>query len=422
MSAAAALPRGPFARGTPVLRTARQHATGSAAAFRTATGAIRRAAGAADRIAAGIRASATSVRRLAAPAAGTAGAVTRVGGPGAGAGVRGTGTGAARARTAAARLGSGVGGLLALFAPLIDVGGLLSGLLGPFGTALTVGSVAMTGINTAMRANPVGFLIGILVPVAAYLVELAVNSRTGQRIIAQVMSQALAGFRSVLAFLGPVLRALGSTVAASAGGWRTVITGVLRGIGAAVGGLTRIRSTVSAAGDALRGITARVWTGLRDAVRPVVRWITSSVPGFFSRVRTAVSGTLGAIGRFVESGLQIVLGVVKGPVNALIAFANWLIDGLNELSFSVLGKKFGVHFDKLPMLAEGGVVLPGAPDRAPRILPLSELDHRRVLAPAAPAPPARLAEFREEAGAGPRSTAEDLLFLATATATALPGS
>lgn len=140
------------------------------------------------------------------------------------------------------------------------------------------------------------------------------------------------------------------------------------------------------------------------------------MPGFFRTAKDAVSNAMRGIGDLVKGALSAVIGVVKGPINGLIAFANWIIDGLNKLSFEIplTGKKFGVELDKLPMLAEGGIVSPGSADDY-RIDSLAQLENRRIPAlTETPRPPHRIRDFHEEPGAGPRSTAEDLLFLAAA--------
>ncbi|CAM5329509.1 hypothetical protein [Streptomyces narbonensis] len=104
-----------------------------------------------------------------------------------------------------------------------------------------------------------------------------------------------------------------------------------------------------------------------------------------------------------------------------IAFVNWIIDGLNKLSFEIplTDKKFGVDLDKIPMLADGGIVFPGGDADEYRIDPLSQLENRRVPALTEPLPkPHYVRDFHEKPGAGPRAVAEDLLFLATAHAAA----
>ncbi|MCX5228038.1 tape-measure protein [Streptomyces sp. NBC_00233] len=300
--------------------------------------------------------------------------------------------------------------------PLLPITDVITGLMGTFGTVMTIASVAMTGVNVAMRANPLGFLVGLLVPVAAYLIELAVNSETGQRFIKQAMQQALKGFQAVWKFLQPIMKLLGQAVGTYFKAYLTLFKTALRIVGSAIDGISRLRSAVSSATNALRGIASRTIGGIKSAVQPVVRWITDKIPGFFRTAKDAVSKALRGIGDLVKGALSAVIGVVKGPINGLIAFVNWIIDGLNKLSFEIplTGKKFGVELDKLPMLAEGGIVSPGTADDY-RIDSLSQLENRRVPAiTEKPHPPLRVRDFHEEPGAGPRSTAEDLLFLATA--------
>ncbi|MET9345484.1 tape-measure protein [Streptomyces termitum] len=377
---------------------------------------VRRAAAGVDAVAAALRSAGTSVRTLGQDSAGTAAPLNRLRGSTAPAAVRRIGTAAGRARTAAGRIGTTAGAVLGLLLPLLPVADVITGLMGTFGTVTTVASVAVTGVNVAMRANPLGFLVGLIVPVAAYLIELAVTSETGQKIIRKVLQQALQGVRAVWTFLQPLLKLIGKAVAGYAKAYLTAFTTALKGLAALVRGVSRIGSAVRSATTALRGIASRALGGVKSAVQPVVRWITDKVPGFFRTAKDAVSRALKGIGELVEGGLSAVLGVVKGPINGLIAFANWIIDGLNKLSFKIplTGKKFGVDLDKIPLLAEGGIVSPPEAG-AYRIDALTELERRRVPALTEPPPaPHRVRDFHEEPGAGPRATAEDLLFLLAA--------
>ncbi|MGW0698738.1 tape-measure protein [Streptomyces sp. NPDC002867] len=415
MSAAMAMPLNSLAGSPPAFDALRRHAAQATQSVRRFRDAVRAAAGGIDGIGAGARTAAGGIGAFKNSASAASTSLAKLAAnPVASSGLKRLGSATSKARASIGKVNSKIGGVLALLVPLLPVADVITGLMSTFGTVMTLAAVAMTGINIAMRANPIGFLIGILVPVAAWLIEYAMHSETGQRIMKQVFAQALKGFQAVWKFISPVMKLIGKAVGTYFKAYLTVITGVLKGLGSAFGGISRTGSAVSSAANALRGIASRAWSGLRNAVQPVIKWITGSVPGFFTRIKDAVTSTLRGIGGMLEGGMQTVLGVVKGPINGLIAFANWIIDGLNELSFSLLGKKFGVDLDKIPMLAEGGVVFPGSAD-APRIHSLTELEHRRVPAITEPTrQPYRVREFREEPGAGPRSTAEDLLFLATA--------
>ncbi|MFE5482088.1 tape-measure protein [Streptomyces sp. NPDC056527] len=415
MSAAAfAMPR--FGSVTPVVASLRQSAGQAGDALKRITREVGRVAGGMEGFATSVRTAGTNVRTLGTHASGASTSLRRIRQAGPANGVRRFGTAAGKARTAAGKLGTGVGALLAIIGPLLPVTDVIGKLMETYGTVMTVASVAMIAVNVAMRANPIGFLVGIIVPIAAYLIELAVNSQTGQKIIRQVFEQALKGFKAVWTFLQPIMKALGKAVGTYFKGYLTLFITALKAIGSGISGISKVGSAVSSASHALRSIASRTIGGIKGAVKPVLSFVTDRIPGFFRTAKDAVSRAMRGIGDLVKGALSTVIGVVKGPINGLIAFANWIIDGLNELSFEIplTGKKFGVELDKIPMLAEGGIVLPGTADDY-RIDPLSQLENRRVPAlTEAPRPPHRVREFHEQPGAGPRSIAEDLLFLATA--------
>ncbi|GGT88373.1 tape-measure protein [Streptomyces lateritius] len=415
MSAAAvAMPR--FGAVTPVMNSLRQSAGQAADSLKRLKQGAQQAAGGMSTFATGLGAAGSSVRTLGTSASGAATSVRRIQQSDAATGIRKTGAAAGKARTAAGKIGTGIGGLVAILAPLLPVTDVISKLTETYGTVMTVASIAMTGINVAMRANPIGFLVGILVPVAAYLIELAVNSQTGQKFLKQAFQAALKVFQAVWKFLSPVMKVVGQAVGTYFKAYLTLFKTALKIVGAAIDGISKIRSAVTSASNALRGIASRTLGGIKNAVQPVMSFVTEKIPGFFRTAKDAVSKALRGIGDLVKGALSAVVGVVKGPVNGLIAFANWIIDGLNELTVSIplTDKKFGVDIDKIPMLADGGVVFPGAAD-APRIDSLTVLENRRVPAlTEPPRQPHRIRQFREQPGAGPRSTAEDLLFLAAA--------
>ncbi|MFF5975761.1 tape-measure protein [Streptomyces sp. NPDC012769] len=375
---------------------------------------LRDTAGKTDRFAREVRGATSSVARIRADATSASGSVTKLGRSTAHRGVKSFGDKAGKSKGTLGKLAQGVGGILTLLLPLLPVTDILTKLMENFGTVMAIAAVAMTGINLAMRANPIGFLIGILLPVAAWLIEFAMNSETGQKIMKQVFDQALKGFQSVWKFLQPIITLIGQAVGTYFKGYIALFTAALKIIGSGISGFSNVRSSVTSASNALRGIASSTIGGIRNSIQPLLSFFTSTVPGFFRTAKDAFSGALRGIGDLIKGALSTVIGVVKGPINGLIAFANWIIDGLNELSFELLGKKFGVDLDKIPMLAEGGVVFPGSTEGW-RIDPLTVLENRRVPAVTeAPRQPRRIREFHEKQGAGPRSTAEDLLFLAGA--------
>ncbi|MFJ3581658.1 tape-measure protein [Streptomyces sp. NPDC090127] len=389
-----------------------------------ALAAVQRAAGqgstAMDRIRSGASAAATQLQQVKARADTSAQSLTKVGRTATTTApkLRSVGT---KAKGSSAPLksivsgGSAFGGVAGL---LGKASGALSRIMGVLGKGLSVAAGVMTGVNVAMRANPLGFLAGLIVPLLAALITYAMNTETGQRIMKQVFDQVRKTFEAIFKFLGPVVTAYGTVVAQYFKAVQTIIDGVLKVIGAVVSGdFGKARDAISSATKALSDLVRRPWNSFKTAIQPTLDWITKKIPDMFTRVKDATSRTLGGIGDFMTTGLQTLAGVITGPIKGLIAFANWVIDGLNSLSFSLLGKKFGVNISKIPQLAEGGVVHPSPGGGASAVRPLSSLERLRPAEAghrAAPAPHverARLHTYREPAGRSAHAIAEDLLFL-----------
>ncbi|MFV2118401.1 tape-measure protein, partial [Streptomyces sp. Act-28] len=348
-------------------------------AARTLRGAPVRITGALGDVRSGASSATPQLRQVRGRADGAGKSLTRVG-RAAGTAGNGLGNGGSKARGAA-------GGLVALVAGAAgfdSIAGLLGQFVGPVSQTMTVlgiglgaAAAAMTAANVAMRANPLGFLAGIIVPVVAAIVEYAMNTETGQKIMKQAFDHVLKTFQGILKFLGPVVTSYGTVVGSYFKAVGVVVTTVAEVVGAAVSGdLGKARSAISRATEALGNLVRRPWNAFKSAIRPVLDWITRRIPDMFTRVRDATSRTLGGMGDFVATGLQALAGVVTGPVKGLIAFANRVIDGLNSLGGEFLGKKFGVDLDKIPQLAEGGVVDP-ARDGVSAVRPLSSLDRLR---------------------------------------------
>ncbi|MFI7500518.1 tape-measure protein [Streptomyces sp. NPDC049687] len=409
-----------FAGVTQAMNAFRVRAAQGRGGVRAFTDRIRTTATAVGSVRPATDQAAAVLRRVKSNAENTARSVAKTGqtATAAAARLKAVGSGAKGGRRALDTLKSALGGVLSLVAGLIDIAGILGDLMGTFGTLMTIGSGVMLIINALTRANPIGFVTGLLLPVAGWLLDLALNSETGQRLMEQLATLVLKYVEGYLTVMTPLLKGIASAVNTYVTVYLGVITTALTVIGALVGtGFAVLKALTTGDTRALSGKVSSVWRGFKDAVKPALDWITKDIPRMFTRIKEAISRTLGAMGQFVTTGAQTVAGVVKGPIQGLVAFANWVIDKLNSLSFSILGKKFGVHLDRIPMLAEGGVVVPGASRRSGRVLPLTALDRQRVLARrhrAASRLPYQVKEFHESRGAGARGTAEDLLFLASA--------
>ncbi|MEV7686536.1 tape-measure protein [Streptomyces bungoensis] len=411
--------RNPFRGAVPVLRSFRSRVDQAQDGMRSFTDRIRATAGDLEHAGTPARQSAAAVQKVKTNADTAARSVAKAGqtATGARSGIKSVGSKVKSTGKTLGKLGGALGGVFAVVGTLLDASGVLGDLLDKFGTAMTIGSGVLMLINLVTKANPIGFVTGILLPVAGWLLDLAMNSETGQRLMEQLATLVLKYVEGYLTILTPVLKVIATVVSTYVTGYLHLVAGTLTVLGALIGtGFAVLKALTTGDTRALSGRMSAIWSGFRNAVKPVLDWIGKRVPQMFQRVKDAVSGTLRGMGRFVTTGAQTVAGVVKGPIQGLIAFANWIIDGLNSLSFSFFGKKFGVHLNKIPMLAEGGIAVPGAHPHTGRVLPLAALARQRALAARhrSAVHPHRIKEFHERQGAGAFGTAEDLLFLATA--------
>jgi hypothetical protein len=399
---------------------------GAARSVKEVAGDARRAATAADGIRSAAREDTTALREAKEKAAQAETSVGRLGKTAgtAGGGLKGALTRISGVKGSLTKLAMGAGAGMLLLAQLDPALGPITKIMTTLGTAFFLGSLAITAVNTVMKGNPIGFVTGVLLPLAGYLIDLALNSQTGQKIMQQVASFVMKQIPALLTIMGPVLKAVAIVVATYFTAYMTVIVDVLKVVGALIGGaFTVAHALVTGDTSGLKKTVSGVWNGFKAEVSKVTGFLTKDLPGAFTRVKGAVSSVLNGAGSFLETGMQAVAGALKAPVQGLIGFANMVIGGLDKISFSFFGKKFGVHIPKIPMLAAGGIVLPPVAQRAARVLPLTALDRQLALnagrdrtAPGAGT--ARVGTYRERAGLGARGTAEDLLFLAATRACA----
>ncbi|MEU7164963.1 hypothetical protein AB0A70_09995 [Streptomyces morookaense] len=255
---------------------------------------------------------------------------------------------------------------------------------GKLGGRLKIAGGVMNAVNLVMKANPFVLIATLLAPFAEQLIEFALNSELGQQLMEQVFTTVGQLIDTALTVVVPVVTAC-----------LTVVIGF--------------------------------WKGVFNVVKPVATWVARRLPGAFRTVSSAMERALHGMGGFLQTAFQAVAGVVKGPVSGLIGFANWVVDGLNSISVDILGKKFGIHLPKIPMLAQGGVVSPrdgGVPvilaeaGEAEAVLPLSALDRLLTQTAAAARTTSttqavpRIDHYHEPEGRGSHGIAADLLFLA----------
>ena len=97
------------------------------------------------------------------------------------------------------------------------------------------------------------------------------------------------------------------------------------------------------------------WNGIKSAF--------SATVGFFKTLWSSIKSVFSGVGSFFTSVFGVIGDILKAPINLIIKGLNFLINGINKISFDVPdwvpvigGGKFGFDIPTIPQLEEGGVL------------------------------------------------------------------
>ncbi|MBP8535051.1 hypothetical protein [Streptomyces sp. MK37H] len=292
------------------------------------------------------------------------------------------------------------------------------GLMGRMKTGLQGVTTAQKGLNTAMKSNVFGAIMALLMPLIMKLVDMAMQSKTVQRIVQ-------AAFRIIGQVIGSTMRVAKQVVQTTWNGIKTAFTVVLKVIWTVVKTYFNIYKT----------IITTVIHAIMAVVRPLLSFFSERIPGAFRSARNGIQRAFSGLAGIVRGAFSAVLGAVRGPLNGVIGLVNRAIGALNRVKVSVPswvpgigGQSFGVNIPTIPTLAQGGIVLPrpggtlallAEGGQAEAVLPLNRLS--TLLARTGPAPALAgsgrpgggfvIEHYHEAPGSSARQTAEDLMFL-----------
>lgn len=180
-----------------------------------------------------------------------------------------------------------------------------------------------------------GFINNILPKIESAIAWISENKGllTGIATAIGVVSAALAVLNTVLAIQSAIMAA-------------NPITWIIMGVVAAIGLLV-------AAGVAL-------WKNW-DTIKAYAAQLGEFLSGVWENIRTAVGGFLTGIKDGFVNAFSSLVGIIKGPINAVIGLVNGAINSINKIGFDIPewvpligGKKFALNIPNLPFLASGG--------------------------------------------------------------------
>ena len=219
-------------------------------------------------------------------------------------------------------------------------------------TATKAMTVAQKALNLALRMNPIGIVVTLLLGLAAVFITLYNKCdwfRNG-------VNKVWAGIKHTFSSFANFFKNAFST------DW------------------TKTLGILGVPLNSFFGKVKAIFDGVMGVAKGLIRFFKGAFAGnwkeAFAGLKDIVCSIFGAIG-----------GVIKSPINAAISGINMAIRGVNKLSFDIPdwvpglgGKHFGIHIPQIPALAEGGIVtkatmaLVGEGKEHEAVIPLSKLD------------------------------------------------
>ncbi|MGV9312289.1 hypothetical protein ACWDR0_08825 [Streptomyces sp. NPDC003691] len=317
---------------------------------------------------------------------------------------------------AAKSLADGGGGFSRIVGPLGTVMGIMSPLLTGLGIGLTAGAVAMAAISVGMQSNPFGAAAVAAVVLIDIIIDFALNSEQGQRLVKKGFDKLQEGFEWVRKNVFPLVSKARAAVADGIDFVRRRIVDPIGSIGRDVkDAFNNAREGIRKATSGLGKLFKDPWDGIKAVVEPVRAWLDDKLPPVFDEVKDATADTLRSMADSVRRGLGFFGGILQAPAR----FAEWLIDAWENIDFKKLFDPKAIGKKITSFLAEGGLVSPPHGALPGSITPLGDVAGLRAAEPdgrdaRGVRRPCRVESFHEPVGAGAYEIADELLFLARA--------
>lgn len=143
------------------------------------------------------------------------------------------------------------------------------------------------------------------------------------------------------------------------------VTWIVLGIIAAIAALVAIIVVCVKHWDKIKAAAVSAVEWIVGAWKSVATWMNEKViqpiANFFTNLWSGIKAGIDGMISFFVNGFSSLAGIVKAPINAVIAIVNGAINGINSIGFDIPdwvpvigGQKFALNIPQLPMLAAGG--------------------------------------------------------------------
>lgn len=247
--------------------------------------------------------------------------------------------------------------IMTILQPLIQ---LITAILPPIITFIQTVATVLSAILVPV-INVISNILGVILPPIISALGTVINA------VVTVFTAAFNAIKTVWEALAPVFSAIWNKIKVVFG---PVAAFFKKCFGAA---FTAIKTVFGVLVSVFRGI----WNGIKAVFSPVISFFGKIFKGAWNGIKSAFSATVGffktlwssiksvfsGVGSFFSSVFGVIGDILKAPINLIIKGLNFLINGINKISFDVPdwvpvigGGKFGFDIPTIPELEEGGVL------------------------------------------------------------------
>lgn len=213
-------------------------------------------------------------------------------------------------------------------------------------------AIAQKGLNTALRANPIGLVITALTLAAAAVIYLWKNSETFRTVVLKVWAAVKTSIAAVGNWIASwlpgvwnkikaattvVFKAISTYIRIQVKVWSTVLRGIWSAISAVIGFFGRLHSGVVSAvarvigvvrdlPAKIRGFFSGAASWLRSVGEDIMRGLVAGIERGFAWVRSKLSG----VGRMIPGWLKGVLGIASPSKVMAKEVGQWIPAGVAE--------------------------------------------------------------------------------------------
>ncbi|MGW3648318.1 phage tail protein [Streptomyces sp. NPDC000878] len=208
------------------------------------------------------------------------------------------------------------------------------GFFGRFGQGLRGATTAQRGLNTAMKANVLGAILALIMPIITKLIEMAMQSKTVQavvqaafKIIGQVVGTVMKGASTAINWLIDAGKSVINWLKAN---WPLLVAILTGPVGIAVLAIVRNWDRIKEAVGAVRDWIVEKWNSVVDFLKGV----PGKIAGFFSElpdklrsmggdlIMGLINGIRNKASALLETVKNFIVNTIPGPIRSILGISS----------------------------------------------------------------------------------------------------